>query len=392
MMEDNDVRSAPKDRSVKAEFIYELLSIGEPYGQLRFQKWKSMSSRGIEQFASSHPNTFLRRTNRGIPQRYRWESWKVALSYNRYNSLVGDLYESYATQDNEYVSIINIDVPRTFPELKVFNKEAQNQLYRILSAYGNYQPEIGYCQGMNFVAGLLLLVSGFNEKEAFVGFVGLMNEFKLQEFYKPSFPMIKTYIRGFERLLKELAPDLYEHLQREEVSVAVFLHQWLLTMFVASLPLRTVVALWDYMLYNGLSSILTVSLGLMWLLMPQITRLNFEGILTLLKDIKCSDSKDDLRVGRVIINQAHRIAVFAVDINDYLSPSSSVDDVEYTESENNESSGSNEASSGGGTSSRSGSYEDTSESKSSSYDTTDSKSRSSAQSSGSKSSSCTESD
>ncbi|UKJ89014.2 hypothetical protein MACJ_002260 [Theileria orientalis] len=388
-MGDNDVRFVPKDHSVNAEFVYELLSIGEPFGQLRVQKWKSMSSRGIEQFASSHPNTFLRRTNRGIPQRYRWESWKVALSYNRYNSLVGDLYESYATQDNEYVSIINIDVPRTFPELKVFNKDAQNQLYRILSAYGNYQPEIGYCQGMNFVAGLLLLVSGFNEKEAFVGFVGLMNEFKLQEFYKPSFPMIKTYIRGFERLLRELAPDLYEHLQREEVSVAVFLHQWFLTMFVASLPLRTVVALWDYMLYNGLSSILTVSLGLMWLLMPQITRLNFEGILTLLKDIKCSDSKDDLRVGRVIINQAHRIAVSTVDINDYLSPSSSVNDVDYTDSEN-ESSGSNETSSARSASSKSCSYDDTWDSKSSSYNTEDSKSSCSAQSSGDKSSSCSD--
>lgn len=99
-------------------------------------------------------------------------------------------------------------------------------------------------------------------------------------------------------------------------------------MFVASLPLRTVVALWDYMLYNGLSSVLTVSLGLIWLLMPQITRLNFEGILTLLKDIKSSDSKDDLRVGRVIINQAHRISTSTPNLKDYINPSNIISDKE----------------------------------------------------------------
>ncbi|EAN30997.2 Rab-GTPase-TBC domain protein [Theileria parva strain Muguga] len=225
-MVENDQSYSPKDNSLKADFMYDLLSIGEPYGHLRFQKWKSMSNRGIEEFANAHPNTFLRRTNRGIPQRYRWESWKVALNYNHYLSIVGDLYESYSTKHNEYSSIINIDVPRTFPELKVFNKDSQNQLHRILSAYGNYQPEIGYCQGMNFVAGLLLLVSGFNEKEAFVAFVGLMNEFKLLEFYKPSFPMIKLYIAGFENLLKKLSPDLHNHLKKEDVSVSVFLNQW----------------------------------------------------------------------------------------------------------------------------------------------------------------------
>ncbi|XP_954951.1 uncharacterized protein TA03610 [Theileria annulata] len=337
-MVENDQCYANKDNSLKADFMYDLLSIGEPYGHLRFQKWKSMSTRGIEAFATTHPNTFLRRTNRGIPQRYRWESWKVALNYNHYFSIVGDLYESYSTKHNEYSSIINIDVPRlsnyslisfrTFPELKVFNKESQNQLHRILSAYGNYQPEIGYCQGMNFVAGLLLLVSGFNEKEAFVAFVGLMNEFKLLEFYKPSFPVIKLYTAGFENLLKRLSPQLYDHLKKEDVSVSVFLNQWFLTLFVASLPLRTVVALWDYMLYNGLSSVLTVSLGLMWLLMPQITRLNFEGILTLLKDIKSSDSKDDLRVGRVIINQAHRISTSTPNLNDYINPSNVFSDKE----------------------------------------------------------------
>ncbi|EKX72978.1 TBC domain containing protein [Theileria equi strain WA] len=314
-----ELAEGAKEKAIKVQFIHELLSIGELYRQTRFGKWKSMIDRGLETFAKTHPNTFLRRTNRGIPQEFRWEIWKVALKYQHYASELEDLYESYSAKENEYLSIINIDVPRTFPELKVFDKEAQDQLYRILSAYGNYQPEIGYCQGMNFVAGLLLLVSGFKEKESFIGFVGLMNELKLAEFYKPAFPMVKDYISAYETLIKDVTPELHIHIKREDVSPAVFLHQWFLTLFVASLPLRSVVALWDYMLFNGLSSSLTVALALTCLLAPQLMKLNFEGILSLLKDMKSMDSKDDIRIGRVIVNKAHKIASDKGGIDEFLS-------------------------------------------------------------------------
>ncbi|ORM40572.1 EVI5-like protein [Babesia sp. Xinjiang] len=293
--------------SAKSDFVNELLTIGELYSPLREEKWISMVNRGLAAFAKAHWNTFLRRTNRGIPQKYRWASWKVAVKFNQCFATLAPQYETFASQNNEYTSIIQIDVPRTFPELKIFDVEAQQQLSRILLAYANYHPEVGYCQGMNFVAGMLLLVSGFNETESWVGFVGLMKEFGLAEFYKPSFPLIQKYIRAFEALAAEMWPDLHQHFQREEISVAVFLNQWFLTMFVIILPLRTVVTLWDYILFNGLSSVLAVSLGLQYLLAPQMKQLNFEAIMTFSKNIKDTDSKDDIRVGRIIVNQAYRI-------------------------------------------------------------------------------------
>ena len=55
----------------------------------------------------------------------------------------------------------------------VFDRPGQAQLYRILTAYGNLDRRIGYCQGMNFLGGLLLAV-GLNEIEAFYTFVSLM--------------------------------------------------------------------------------------------------------------------------------------------------------------------------------------------------------------------------
>ena len=52
------------------------------------------------------------------------------------------------------------DVYRTFSMLEKFNQKVQtgeNKLYNLLKAYSLYDPEVGYTQGMNFIAGLILL-------------------------------------------------------------------------------------------------------------------------------------------------------------------------------------------------------------------------------------------
>ena len=47
-------------------------------------------------------------------------------------------------------------------------------LKNILQAYAVNNPEVGYCQSMNFVAGFLLLVSGMRENESFWVFASLL--------------------------------------------------------------------------------------------------------------------------------------------------------------------------------------------------------------------------
>ena len=56
-------------------------------------------------------------------------------------------------------------------------------LQRVLRAYAAYDPEVNYCQGMNFLAALLLIWMP-SEAEAFGGLVVLMQERGLRELYK----------------------------------------------------------------------------------------------------------------------------------------------------------------------------------------------------------------
>lgn len=57
---------------------------------------------------------------------------------------------------------IDKDVARTFPELEYFSYQAGrssglSDLQSVLRAYAALDPEVGYCQGLNFLAGCILL-------------------------------------------------------------------------------------------------------------------------------------------------------------------------------------------------------------------------------------------
>ena len=70
---------------------------------------------------------------------------------------------------------ITMDLARTFPNLGMFQEQAPyySLLKNLLGAYVFFCPEIGYVQGMSFMAAMLLL--NMEPYEAFVAFANVMN-------------------------------------------------------------------------------------------------------------------------------------------------------------------------------------------------------------------------
>lgn len=55
--------------------------------------------------------------------------------------------------------MISKDVSRTLSELKMWREDMEcgnNKLFNVLKAYANYDNEVGYVQGLNYVVGLML--------------------------------------------------------------------------------------------------------------------------------------------------------------------------------------------------------------------------------------------
>ena len=59
-------------------------------------------------------------------------------------------------QNQESYESIGSDIGRTFIG-DTHHSIDQTRLKNVLTAFANYKPEIGYVQGMNFIAALLLL-------------------------------------------------------------------------------------------------------------------------------------------------------------------------------------------------------------------------------------------
>ena len=58
---------------------------------------------------------------------------------------------------NPCYSQIELDIKRTFPEDDMFKQDKViKQLKNVLVCYTRRNPSVGYCQGLNFVAGRLL--------------------------------------------------------------------------------------------------------------------------------------------------------------------------------------------------------------------------------------------
>lgn len=68
----------------------------------------------------------------------------------------------YEQVPKDVLDAIDKDVARTFPEHEYFSHQpghssGQGDLQSVLRAYAALDPEVGYCQGLNFLAGCILL-------------------------------------------------------------------------------------------------------------------------------------------------------------------------------------------------------------------------------------------
>ena len=169
-----------------------------------------------------------------------------SLLYIRYNDL---LFES-----NKYDNEIKKDLTRTFPDniLFKYGNIYYNKLYHILTAYANLNKNIGYNQGINYIAAHILYIFE-NEMDELIFLDALINILNLDkildnnlnnEFYEKIFRNINSFI------LKQM-PKLDKFLSDIKLNIEFFTTNWILTLFGDSIDNEFLVIIWDYMIIFG---------------------------------------------------------------------------------------------------------------------------------------------
>ncbi|KAG8380443.1 hypothetical protein BUALT_Bualt06G0015800 [Buddleja alternifolia] len=143
---------------------------------------------------------------------------------------------------------IEKDLPRTFPGHPALDEDGRNALRRLLTAYARHNPSVGYCQAMNFFAGLFLLL--MPEENAFWALMGILDDY-FDGYYSEE--MIESQVDQLvlEELVREKFPKLVNHLDYLGVQVAWVTGPWFLTIFMNMLPWESVLRVWDVLLFEG---------------------------------------------------------------------------------------------------------------------------------------------
>ncbi|XP_070362149.1 TBC1 domain family member 1 isoform X7 [Equus asinus] len=181
----------------------------------------------------------------GVPRHQRGEIWKfLAQQYHLKHQFPSKQqpedtpYKELLKQLTSQQHAILIDLGRTFPTHPYFSAQlgaGQLSLYNILKAYSLLDQEVGYCQGLSFVAGILLLHMG--EEEAFNMLKFLMFDMGLRKQYRPDMIILQIQMYQLSRLLHDYHRDLYNHLEEHEIGPSLYAAPWFLTVFASQFPL-----------------------------------------------------------------------------------------------------------------------------------------------------------
>ena len=210
--------------------------------------------------------------------------------------------------------------------------DLQNKLGFILHALAAAHPNVGYCQGMDYVVAHLLRIlqeavlqrsiretslsavtSGSNgtvtsgvgtdtakdwqgigenedstrvvEETVFHVMDAFFTTYNLQHMYWPQLRCLKTCCRVFERIIQLKLPVLADHFDHHELNVGLFGLGWFQTLFLylPSMPSASVSHMWDiWLVERSFKIFFRVGTAILFLSQPVLLNHELEGMMTYL--------------------------------------------------------------------------------------------------------------
>ena len=168
------------------------------------------------------------------------------ITNNYYNSIL-KLSEKESKNNKklkQFFEEIERDITRTFHTEKFIKENGNSQLKNILNSMAFLRPEIGYCQGMNFIVGALINFINI-EKISFWIFLSFIDNLELNLLFLKNMPdyLIRIYQLNF--YIKTYFPQLSNHFKKNQINPHLFFSKWILTIFSSNLPFDILYKVWD---------------------------------------------------------------------------------------------------------------------------------------------------
>ncbi|KAF1890337.1 hypothetical protein Lal_00013591 [Lupinus albus] len=199
--------------------------------------------------------TLKKLIRKGVPPVLRPKIWFSLSGAAKKKSTVPDSYYDDLTKALEgkvtpATRQIDHDLPRTFPGHPWLDTpKGHAALRRVLVVYSFRDSDVGYCQGLNYVAALLLLVMK-TEEDAFWMLAVLLENVLVNDCYTNNLSGCHVEQRVFKDLLVKKCPRIASHLEALGFDVSLVTTEWFLCLFSKSLPSEVRIMLQQIMRLN----------------------------------------------------------------------------------------------------------------------------------------------
>lgn len=273
---------------------------------------------------TDNPNRFPPRTNKtkrfvrkGIPPDWRGAAWFYYAGGPAIVAKHAGLYDQLLDSEVKEVDAeaIERDLHRTFPDNIRFRSSALSSsvfpdeisrrtsqqtvtgsaknsaipgetamissLRRVLYAFSIYNPRIGYCQSLNFLAGLLLLFVE-SEEHAF-WMLNIITRVYLPGTHEMSLEGANVDLGVLMSSIRDTMPNIWakiggeldgtdaarpkgrRHRQRVELTtrlppITLCMTAWFMSCFIGTLPIETTLRVWDVFFYEGSKTLFRIAL------------------------------------------------------------------------------------------------------------------------------------
>jgi len=206
---------------------------------------------------------------------------------------------------SELEEIINMDVLRSYKEDLVNS----NSLKNLLKTYAFYNPEVGYCQGMNYIAGTLLIQLQ-DEEMSFKCFAALIKRFNMTNIFIDDLPKLRQFFYMLDRLTGLLLPEVYEFFMEAGITSAHFSSPWFITLYANILQHKSLILikLWDLFFQKGWKIIFKAAIAILSRMSRELIGTRYENVMSVLTSISMPNSHSDI-FDESFINRLKKIKI-----------------------------------------------------------------------------------
>ncbi|KAG6446469.1 uncharacterized protein LOC115441105 isoform X2 [Manduca sexta] len=236
-----------------------------------------------------HAMRLVARLPAGVPHHFRKKLWLTLAERHLtaraidWSTAEGACFRGTAQPDDaELGAQIIKDLHRTGCSLFCGTEGRENQamLRRVLLAYARWNKEVGYCQGFNMLAAIILEVMDKSESDSLKVMIYLVEAVLPEGYFADDLRGLSADMAAFRDLLRLRLPRLAQHMDYlQKISDGggvepplpdVFTMQWFLTLYATWLPRESLLRIWDLILLDGNEILLLTALAIWDMLQDRI--------------------------------------------------------------------------------------------------------------------------